>query len=79
MFGINGSFGLNAELTGQFELSKMENMQAGLMDLLGTLPLGKVVLPVAFALVTIGFLATSLDSASFAIAIACLLYTSRCV
>ena len=70
MFGINGSFGLNAELTGQFELSKMENMQAGLMDLLGTLPLGKVVLPVAFALVTIGFLATSLDSASFAIAIA---------
>ena len=70
MFGINGSFGLNAELTGQFELSKMENMQAGLMDLLGTLPLGKVVLPVVFALVTIGFLATSLDSASFAIAIA---------
>ena len=40
------------------------------MELLGTLPLGYVVLPVAFALVTIGFLATSLDSASFAIAAA---------
>lgn len=70
IFGINGSFGLNAELTGQYELSKAENMQAGLMDLLGTLPLGSVVLPIAFALVTIGFLATSLDSASFAIAAA---------
>ena len=70
IFGINGSFGLNAELTGQYELSRAENMQEGLMELLGTLPLGSVVLPVAFALVTIGFLATSLDSASFAIAAA---------
>ena len=70
MFGINGSFGLHAELTGQFELSKAEDMQAGLMTLLETLPLGKVVLPIVFAVVTIGFLATSLDSASFAIAVA---------
>ncbi len=70
MFGINGSFGLNAELTGEFELSKASDLQAGLMDLLGTLPLGTVVLPIAFALVTIGFLATSLDSASFAISAA---------
>ena len=70
MFGINGSFGLHAELTGQFELSKAEDMQAGLMTLFETLPLGKVVLPIVFAVVTIGFLATSLDSASFAIAVA---------
>lgn len=70
MFGINGSFGLNAELTGEFELSKAEDMQAGLMDLLGTLPLGDVVMPIVFALLTIGFLATSLDSASFAISVA---------
>lgn len=70
MFGINGSFGLNAELTGQFALSKAENMQAGLMQLLETLPLGEIVLPILFAVVTVGFLATSLDSASFAIAVA---------
>jgi len=70
MFGINGSFGLHAELTGAFELSKAENMQAGLMQLLGTLPLGEVILPIVFAVVTVGFLATSLDSASFAIAVA---------
>lgn len=68
MFAINGGFGLNAELTGQFELSKAENLQAGVMDLLGTLPLGGVILPLVFGLVTLGFLATSLDSASFAIA-----------
>ena len=64
------SFGLHAELTGQFELSKAEDMQAGLMTLFETLPLGKVVLPIVFAVVTVGFLATSLDSASFAIAVA---------
>lgn len=70
MFAINGGFGLNAELTGQFALTKSENLEAGLMELLGTLPLGEYVLPVVFALVTLGFLATSLDSASFAIAAA---------
>ncbi len=68
MFAVNGGFGLNAELTGQFELTQQEDLQAGLMQLFGVLPLGKVVLPIVFALCTLGFLATSLDSASFTLA-----------
>ena len=68
MFGINGSFGMNAELTGQFALSKAEDVQAGLFDLLGTLPGGSMIIPIIFTLVTLGFLATSMDSASFTLA-----------
>lgn len=68
MFAVNGGFGLNAELTGQYALSQAEDLQAGVFQMLGTLPLGKVVLPIVFALATLGFLATSLDSASFTLA-----------
>ena len=70
MFGINGGFGLNAELQGIFELSKAEDTNAGLFMLLGTLPGGKVIIPIAFTLITIGLLVTSLDSASFTISVA---------
>lgn len=69
MFGINGGFGLNAELTGEYALSKATDLQAGLFDLLGMLPGGQVVIPVVFTLVTLGFLATSMDSASFTLAV----------
>ena len=68
MFAVNGGFGLHAELNGLFELTKQENTQAGLMELFGILPLGEAVIPIAFALATLGFLATSLDSASFTLA-----------
>ena len=68
MFSINGGFGLNAELTGAYELSKAADVNAGLFELLGTLPGGSVILPIAFTLVTIGLLTTSLDSASFTLA-----------
>ncbi|MEG0829301.1 MAG: BCCT family transporter [Anaerovoracaceae bacterium] len=68
MFGINGSFGLNAELTGQFALSAAKDPQAGLFELLGTLPGGDMIIPIIFTIVTIGFLATSMDSASFTLA-----------
>lgn len=68
MFGINGSFTMNAELTGQFALSKAEDVQAGLFEALGTLPGGSVIIPIVFSVVTLGFLATSMDSASFTLA-----------
>lgn len=68
MFAVNGGFGLNAELTGSYALSKAEDLQAGLMEMFGTLPLGKAILPIVFAIATLGFLATSLDSASFTLA-----------
>lgn len=68
MFAVNGGFGLNAELTGEYALSTAESTQEGLFELLGTLPGGNMVLPVIFTIVTIGFLATSMDSASFTLA-----------
>ncbi|MEA4922921.1 MAG: BCCT family transporter [Eubacteriaceae bacterium] len=68
MFGIDGGFGLHAEITGQFALSQVSDVQAGVFKLLGTLPLGEIIIPIVFALCTLGFLATSLDSASFTLA-----------
>lgn len=68
MFSINGGFGLNAELTGAYELTKAADINAGLFELLGTLPGGSGIVPIAFTLVTIGLLTTSLDSASFTLA-----------
>ncbi len=68
MFGVNGSFGLEAELSGAYELSKAADPQAGLFELFELLPGGSMIIPVIFTLVTLGFLATSLDSASFTLA-----------
>lgn len=68
LFGVNGGFALDAELTGAYELSKAADGQAGVMEVLGTLPLGELILPLFYTLVTIGMLTTSLDSASFTLA-----------
>lgn len=68
LFGVNGAFGLHSELTGAFELTKAVDEQAGVMDLLGVLPLGELFLPIVYTLVIIGMLTTSLDSASFTLA-----------
>lgn len=64
MFGIDGSFGLNAELTGKFALSQVEDGQTGVFELISTLP-GGVIVCAVFLVIAVGFLATSLDSASF--------------
>ena len=68
MFSVNGGFGLNTELTGQYELTKAADTNAGLFELLELLPGGSMILPIIFTLVTIGLLTTSLDSASFTLA-----------
>ncbi|MBC6679061.1 BCCT family transporter [Zhenpiania hominis] len=68
MFGVNGSFGMEAELSGTYELSKAADTQAGLFELFEQLPGGTMIIPIIFTLVTLGFLATSLDSASFTLA-----------
>ncbi|WP_415931928.1 BCCT family transporter [Zhenpiania hominis] len=68
MFGVNGSFGMEAELSGAYELSKAADTQAGLFELFEQLPGGTMIIPIIFTLVTLGFLATSLDSASFTLA-----------
>lgn len=68
MFGVNGGLGLHSELNGVYELSKAESTQAGLFEVFGSLPGGELLLPIIFTIVTLGFLATSMDSASFALA-----------
>jgi BCCT family betaine/carnitine transporter len=67
LFGINGSFGMLEEISGGFALSKAEDVSAGLFQLLGTMP-GGLFAPIIYTVVTVGFLATSLDSASFTLA-----------
>lgn len=67
MFGVNGSFGLFEELNGGIALSQAEDTTAELFQLLETLP-GGLFIPIVYTVVTVGFLATSLDSASFTLA-----------
>ena len=64
MFGIDGSYGLYQELTGKFALSKAADGQAGVFEMIGSLP-GGIIICVVFLVIAVGFLATSLDSASF--------------
>lgn len=67
MFGINGGFALNAELTKEFLLTEAASGQEGVFELLNLLPGGGLILPILFTLLAIGFLATSLDSAAFSL------------
>lgn len=68
MFGINGGLGLHSELMGGFALSKAASTEAGIFELFGSLPGGELLIPIIFTVVTVGFLATSMDSASFTLA-----------
>lgn len=69
LFGINGGFALNAELTGQLNVSDTVlnvSGQKAIYALLDLLP-GGIIIPIVYLLITIGFLATSLDSAAFSL------------
>lgn len=66
LFGINGGFALNAELTGLYKFTEAETGQIGVFGLLDLLP-GGIIVPIVFSLLAIGFLATSLDSAAFSL------------
>jgi BCCT family betaine/carnitine transporter len=68
MFGINGGFTMHSELSGEVLLTEAETAQIGLFEALGTLPGGGLIIPIVFTLITVGFLTTSLDSASFTLA-----------
>lgn len=66
MFGINSGFSLNAQLTGQYNLTGAETGQIGIFKLLDLLP-GGIIIPIVFTVLAIGFLSTSLDSAAFSL------------
>ena len=71
IFGINGSFSIDAFLTGQADVVGLVNSGVGdaaIYDILEVLPGGSVFLPILILLLIIGFVAPSMDSASLALA-----------
>lgn len=69
LFGINGGFAMNAELTGQLNVTDTVlnvSGQKAIYALLDLLP-GGILVPIVYLLITIGFLSTSLDSAAFSL------------
>ncbi|MDR1136004.1 MAG: BCCT family transporter [Clostridiales Family XIII bacterium] len=70
MFAVNSGYTMDAELKGRFILSAAENGQQGVLESLSFLPGGNMIIPIVFTLISIGFLATSLDSAAFSLSAA---------
>lgn len=66
LFGVNGSFGLNMEITGKYAMTQAESGQIGVFEMISQLP-GGILVPIVFTLLAVGFLATSLDSAAFSL------------
>jgi BCCT family betaine/carnitine transporter len=70
MFAVNGGYTMDTELSGKFILSAAENGQQGVFESLSFLPGGNMIIPIVFTLISVGFLATSLDSAAFSLSAA---------
>lgn len=71
LFGVNGSFAQYAELTGTVKVTEILSSGAGqdmIYGLVASLPGGAKILPMAMMLIIVGFVASSLDSASFSLA-----------
>lgn len=71
LFSILGSFSIHSHITGLTDIVTLVNSGAaekGIYDVMGLLPGGNVVLPVVVLVVIVGFVASSLDSASLSLA-----------
>ena len=71
LFGINGGFGIHAQVTGQMDfVSLLQDKGVGstVLGILSMLPIPEVISASVFTIMLILFLATSLDSASFSLA-----------
>ncbi len=71
LFGIDGSYAMHAELTGAVKVTELLTSGGGqemVYGVIASLPGGAKVLPFAMMLIIIGFVASSLDSASFSLA-----------
>lgn len=71
LFGINGGFGIHAQLTGQMDLVSLlseKGVGGTVLGILSMLPIPEVISVSVFTLMLILFLATSLDAASFSLA-----------
>ena len=71
VIGVNSSFAINTHITGTTDVVQLVNSgigEIGIYQLLSTLPLGGVVLPIFLLVIMVGFVASSLDSASLSLA-----------
>ncbi len=71
LFGINGGFGMEAQLTGKLDIVSLFNESGTgptIMAVLGLLPFNEIISIAVLAVMMILFLATSMDSASFSLA-----------
>lgn len=71
LFSINGSFAIHAHISGLTDIVALANSgvgEAGIYQVLALIPGGKVILPIIFLFVIVGFLASTLDTASLSLA-----------
>jgi BCCT family betaine/carnitine transporter len=71
LFIVDGGFAIHSHITGLTDIVALANSgagEAGIYDVLSLLPGGNVLLPVVLLIVIVGFVASSLDSASLSLA-----------
>lgn len=71
IFAVDGGFAMNAELSGIVSVTDILSSGAGqdlIYGVVASLPGGGTVLPIVMMLIIVGFVASSLDSASFSLA-----------
>lgn len=71
LFGVDGSFAMHAELNGIVSVTEILASGAGqdlVYGVVASLPGGAKILPLVMMLIIVGFVASSLDSASFSLA-----------
>ncbi|MCD8148708.1 MAG: BCCT family transporter [Clostridiales bacterium] len=71
LFGIDGGFAMNAELNGLISVTDLLGSGAGqdlVYSVIAILPGGLKLLPIIMMVIIVGFVASSLDSASFSLA-----------
>lgn len=71
LFAVDGGFAMNAEITGAISITEILSSGAGqdlVYGVIASLPGGGKILPLIMMLIIVGFVASSLDSASFSLA-----------
>ena len=71
VFAVDSSFAIHTHITGTTNVVELVNSgvgEAGIYEILSTLPLGATVLPILLLIIMVGFVASSLDSASLSLA-----------
>jgi len=71
LFTVNGSFSIYAHINGLTDIVALANSgkgEAGIYEVIGLLPGGAIIIPALFIFIIVGFVASSLDTASLSLA-----------